>query len=127
MTIATSPTTAEQLWRMPKDEMRHELIRGELQTMAPAGFEHGSVIGKLTFLLARHVYANKLGLVLGAETGFILARDPDTVRGADVALVRAARVPKEGPPKKFWIGAPDLAGEVLSPDDRPKEVARKVQ
>src|SRR4051812_14372339 len=120
MTIATSPTTAEQLWRMPKDEMRHELVRGELFTMAPAGFDHGAVIINLSIPLATYVKKHKLGIVVGAETGFILTRDPDTVRGADIAFVRAARIPKSGRPKKFWIGGPDLAVEVLSPDDRPK-------
>jgi Uma2 family endonuclease len=118
--------TAEQLWRMPSDDMRHELVRGELRTMAPAGFEHGAIIVNLSLLLAQHVRKHKLGVVAGAETGFILTQQPDTVRGADVAFVRAARIPKGALPKKFWLGAPDLAVEVLSPDDRPRNLARKV-
>jgi Uma2 family endonuclease len=94
--------------------------------MAPAGFDHGATIINIAVLLAAHVKKHKLGVVLGAETGFILARDPDTVRGADVAFVRAARLEGKPRPKSFWVGAPDLAVEVLSPDDRPGEVKQKV-
>jgi Uma2 family endonuclease len=127
MSTATSLMTAEQLWRMPKEEGRCELVRGELNMMAPAGGEHGSIIGKLTFLLGKFVYAKKLGIVVGAETGFVLTRDPDTVRGIDIGFISAARIPDSGPPKKFWVGAPDLVVEVLSPSDRPKAVAKKVE
>src|SRR3954466_177571 len=127
MTTATAPITAEQLWRMHNDDQRYELVRGELHMMAPAGFDHGAVIINLSTLLATHVKRRRLGVVVGAETGFILSRDPDTVRAADIAFVRAARIPKSGRPKAFWVGGPDLAVDVLSPDDRPREVKRKVQ
>ena len=60
-----------------------------------------------------------------SDTGFILSRDPPTVRGPDVAVVLRDRVPSPVP-AKFFPGPPDLAVEVLSPDDRPGEVAAKV-
>ena len=94
--------------------------------MAPSGFEHGAVTINLALLLGTHVKKHRLGVVLGAETGFVLTRNPDTVRGADVSFVRAVRIPKSGLPKSFWVGAPDLAVEVVSPDDRPTEVSKKV-
>jgi len=59
-----------------------------------------------------------------AETGFLLARDPDTVRAPDLAFVRAERAPP--PSRGYYPGAPDLAVEVLSPDDRPAYVRDKV-
>jgi len=117
--------TAEDLWNMPGDQ-RRELVRGELRTMAPSGFEHGAVIIKLSVLLGRYVMDHKLGMVLGAETGYVLARNPDVVRGADVSFVTADRVSAAGVTVKFWEGAPDLAVEVVSPSDSPKEVAEKV-
>lgn len=61
-----------------------------------------------------------------AETGFRLARNPDTVLGADVAFVRADRVPAVGLPKDFWGGAPDLAVETVSPGDTLEGVEEKV-
>ncbi len=77
-------TTAEELLRAG-DIGRCELIRGELRMMIPAGDEHGRIIVGLTCAVANHVMARKLGLFQGAETGFILSSDPDTVRAPDLA------------------------------------------
>jgi len=71
------------------------------------------------------VREHDLGLVVAAETGFTLARDPDTVRAPDVGFVSRERVP-DPLPKGYAEFAPDLAVEVLSPDDRPGEVLAKV-
>jgi Uma2 family endonuclease len=125
MTTTPQILTADDLWRMPGDE-RRELVKGELRTMAPAGFEHGAVIMKLSVRLAQHVSANRLGLVLGAETGFLLSRHPDTVRGADVAFVSTPRLPKGPLPTSYFPGSPDLAVEVVSPNDTLVEVEDKV-
>jgi Uma2 family endonuclease len=76
--------------------------------------------------LLSFVEANALGFVT-AETGFILERDPDTVRGPDVAFVSYERLGGQAPPKKFWPFAPDLAVEVISPSQRPKGVREKVR
>ena len=125
MTTSTRLVTAEELWAMPND-VRRELVRGEVRTMAPAGFEHGAVIVNVTVPLGAYVKAKRLGVALGAETGFVLQRNPDIVRGADVAFVQASRVPSAGLPVKFWEGAPDLAVEVVSPGDTLEEVEEKV-
>lgn len=124
-TSTTRAITAEELWAMPNNT-RRELVRGEVRTMAPAGFEHGSVIMNIGIPLGTHVKAHRLGVVVGAETGFVLARNPDIVRGADVAFVQASRIPPSGLPIKFWEGAPDLAVEVVSPGDTVEEVEEKV-
>ncbi|MEA2711352.1 MAG: hypothetical protein QOF78_3953 [Phycisphaerales bacterium] len=125
MSTEARQITAEDLWNMPGDQ-RRELVRGELRTMAPAGFEHGAIITNLAFLLTKHVREHKLGFVLGAETGYVLARNPDVVRGADVSFVRAERVPESGPTVRFFEGAPDLAVEVISPSDSLEELEEKV-
>jgi Uma2 family endonuclease len=117
--------TAEDLWNMPGDQ-RRELVRGELRVMAPSGFDHGAIITNLAFLLTKHVREHKLGLVLGAETGYVLARKPDVVRGVDVSFVRGDRVPSSGRTVKFFEGGPDLAVEVLSPGDSAEEIEEKV-
>jgi Uma2 family endonuclease len=57
----------------------------------------------------------------------MLTRDPDTVRGPDVAYVRAERIPETGVPVAFWELAPDLAVEVVSPDARAADVRDKVR
>ena len=116
-------TTVEQLLRAG-DIGRCELVRGELRTMIPPGFEHGRVAMNLTAPIANHVQSNRLGTVVAAETGFLLSRDPDTVRAPDIAFLRATR--PSGPQRGYYPGAPDLAVEVLSPDDRPGYVRDKV-
>ena len=60
------------------------------------------------------------------ETGFVLARDPDTVRGPDVAFVSQERLTGLEDPGGFPEGAPDLAIEIRSPHDRPGELRAKV-
>lgn len=125
MSIARSITTADELLRLP-DLGRCELVRGRLVMMAPAGFRHGRVAASLTAALEDFVSERGLGVVTAAETGFQIERDPDTVRAPDVAFLRRERVPPEEP-AGFFPGAPDLAVEVLSPDDRASEVNGKVQ
>ena len=127
MSLSTTPITAEQLFAMRPDGMRRELIKGEVFQMNPAGTQHGVVIGVLTVMLGQHVLQNNLGWVLGAETGFVLARNPDTVRAPDVAFVRRARISTTDFSQSFFVGAPDLAVEVVSPSDRPHDVQAKVE
>ncbi len=118
--------TADELFWMPDDGYRHALIRGELRRMTPAGFDHGAVIMNLAVPLGQHVKTERLGVVCGAETGFVLERRPDTVLAPDIAFVRRERIPATGRPRTFWDGPPDLAVEVRSPGDTRKEVAEKV-
>lgn len=117
--------TAEELSHLRLPDKRVELVRGALVVREPAGGRHGRITVELTRQLANHVYEQGLGAVYAAETGFTLARDPDTVRAPDVAFVRRDRIP-DPEPTGFPAYAPDLAVEVLSPDDRPGEVLAKV-
>ena len=127
MAETTTITTAEELLKLPDDGKRRELVGGELKEMTPAGARHGGVAAKLTSRLDRHVEDNRLGMVLAAETGFRISRDPDTVRAPDVSFVVRERVPPDGPPEGYWNLAPDLAAEVVSPNDTAAEVQSKVQ
>jgi len=124
MTTQTS-ITAEQLAAMPSDGGRCELIAGELHMMTPAGWEHGKVIGRLHFMLAQWVFDRGLGEIFSAETGFLLARNPDTVRAPDIAFIHRDHLPAEPPREVFWPGAPDLAVEVVSAGDTFHEVDDK--
>jgi Uma2 family endonuclease len=126
MTTTQTRMTADELLRMPDDGMRHELIRGELTMMAPAGNEHGEIAHNVSLLLGNHVKAERLGKVLICDPGFIIERDPDTVRAPDVAFISKERVPASGLPKGFAPFAPDIAVEVLSPSDAQVEVEEKI-
>jgi Uma2 family endonuclease len=117
--------TAEELERFPSDDRRYELVKGRVVRMSPVGSRHGGVTIGLAFLLVQHVRAHALGAVV-TEVGFVLATKPDTVRAPDLAFIRRGRIPATGLPRGFWKGSPDLAVEVLSPDDTPSEVRTKV-
>ena len=115
--------TAEELLAMPDDGMQHELVRGELTTMAPAGANHGRVSARIAIRLGNHVETHGLGVTFSSDTGFILFRGPDTVRQPDASFVRHDRDLDD---RGFFPGAPDLAVEVISPSDRFSDVQSKV-
>jgi Uma2 family endonuclease len=118
--------TADELLAMGTD-FHGELIRGRLIEMAPAGWDHGSVAADALAIVHAFVKRHKLGRVFAAETGFVLERDPDTVRAPDVGFVRTERIPTSGSRRGFFDGPPDLAVEVMSPNDRPAEVEAKTR
>jgi Uma2 family endonuclease len=125
---ATSLVTAEQLLELPTGMgKRYELVAGELRVMSPSGWRHGNVVGNLQTVLGSFIRQHDLGLVFGAETGFRLASDPDTVRAPDFAFIAKQNLPMHTPGEGFWPGAPDLAVEVLSPGDRAGEIDEKTE
>ncbi|MCG8350866.1 MAG: Uma2 family endonuclease [Chloroflexales bacterium] len=126
MAIAHHLITADELLRRPDDGFRYELVQGEVRRMSPAGFRHGRLIMNIATPLDQHVRTHKLGVVCAAETGFLLATDPDTVRAADIAFIRQERIRAAAEPEGYWPGAPDLAIEVISPHDLYTEVDEKV-
>ncbi len=123
--VQSRPVTADELLRMPDDGFRYELVRGELRKMTPPGGEHGQIalIAGASLL----AYAEgRGGAAFGAETGFRLATDPDTVRAPDAAYVRKERSDGMDRVQGYLPGAPDLAVEVVSPGDTYGEVEEQV-
>lgn len=112
--------TAEQLERAG-DIGPCELVRGRLVMMMPPGGRHGKLANLLAHRLTAFVEESGAGTVL-AETGFLLSRDPDTVRAPGVAFLRTGREIGDG----FIDGAPDLAIEIVSPGNRAGYVREKV-
>lgn len=110
---------------MPRGQNRYELIRGELKTMSPAGNQHGRIAMRLGWRVAQFVESNRLGATYTAETGFLIQRDPDTVRAPDFAFVVQSRLDEVGEVAGFWPGAPDIAAEVISPGDSFSDVEQK--
>ena len=125
MPEAARVVTAEELEKFPDDDCRYELVQGRLIRMSPVGYQHGKAVARFMFLLQRHLHGRGLGVVV-TEVGFKLASNPDTVRAPDIAFIRQQRIPSPEP-RGFWAGPPDLAVEVLSPDDRPSEVHEKIE
>lgn len=123
MSTTTHLMTADELFNLPDDSLRHELIKGELLTMSPAGEKHGAISLLIGGLLFQHVRANNLGTVYSSDTGFKLESNPDTVLAPDIAFIARERVGTMS--ERFRPGPPDLAVEVRSPGDRRTEVERK--
>jgi len=124
MTVQERLYTAEDLLALSHDQKRYALVEGHLIEMSPTGSGHGLVTYEIGYDLGFFVKEHKLGRIYGAETGFKVAENPDTVYGVDVAFVSTARVQQgEG----YFIGAPDLAVEVYSPGNTQVEIHEKVR
>jgi Uma2 family endonuclease len=116
--------TAEEFAHLPDNGMRQELVRGEVREMPPVQYRHGRTTHRIQVVLEHFVSKAMSGEVIG-EMGFVIERDPDTLRAPDCAYVRAGRIPP-GFGNGYLPFAPDLAVEVLSPEDRPGDVREKV-
>jgi Uma2 family endonuclease len=118
-------TSSRQLWEAG-DIGRCELVRGQLVMMTPASGEHGRVTMELGSRIASHARQHGLGAVYAAETGFLIATEPDTVRAPDCAFIAEGRVPPRGE-SGFVRVVPDLVAETVSPNDTASEISDKVQ
>lgn len=122
------PFTVDDLYAMPDDGSKHELAAGLLLSEPLPGFRHGRVAARVTGLLEAFVRdrGRGLGTVLTGDAGFVLARDPDTVRGPDVAFVSRERAEAVSDPARAFEGPPELAVEVLSPSNSAEAIHAKV-
>jgi Uma2 family endonuclease len=128
MAVKEKLVTAEQFLLLPEpvEGGKTELIDGRVVTMAPVGGEHGKRASRIDRALGTFVDEHGLGEVL-VETGFILARRPDSVRGPEVSFTAGERLPAGLPEEGFLTGPPTLAVEVVSPNDSEREIERKVE
>src|SRR6266545_3154280 len=96
--------TAEDLWRMPQEEVRRELVNGEVIEIPLVGPRHGELTVGIAGFLAEHVKKHGGGKVMAGDVGFVLnlSYDPERVRGADVAFISSARLPGGELPEKFF-------------------------
>jgi Uma2 family endonuclease len=117
--------TGEELARHPELEPC-ELVNGRVVPMAPAGPIHGSIEFRLAARLVAYADETGRGVAMGGEVGLYTGRDPDTVRGADALFISHERYGRWGR-GAFLDVAPELVVEILSPKDRPGEVATKIR
>ena len=117
--------TGEELAAMG-DIGRTELVKGEIIHLMPTGHPHGFYEVNLATFLNVFVRTHKLGRVLGGEVGIYTHRQPDTVRGADVAFISHERL-AQVQSKSFLDVCPELIVEVMSPDDAWSEVNEKLE
>jgi Uma2 family endonuclease len=128
MGLPAHPTamTAEELFLISSNDARYELDAGTLVRMPPAGLLHSRIALRIARILLDWVEPRQLGTVLGADAGFILRRHPDVVRAPDVSFIARNRLPTDQTPEQFAAFAPDLAVEVVSPNDWAVDLETKV-
>jgi len=118
--------TADEYFALPDDGRHKELLRGRVVEMNMPGFEHGEICVTVASILRAFVSERGLGRIVGNDAGILTERDPDTVRGADVAYYSYARLPRGRRPRGYPGVAPELVIEVLSPTDSWARILRKV-
>jgi Uma2 family endonuclease len=117
--------TTEEYLRLPDDGTRYELVAGILVSEPPPFPQHGRIQARVTQVMSTFVEGRGLGVVL-LESGFLLSRDPDTVRGPDVSFVTRDRYDAAQASNSYIRGAPDLAVEIVSSSNRPDAIHGKV-
>jgi len=118
--------TAEEFAGMTELGPHTELVKGEVFDVPPPSLIHSVVCQNIGFELSSYVRSRGLGRVASNDSGVVTERDPDTVRGADVAFFSYERVPKGPMPRGYPDVAPELVFEVLSPDDRWVNISAKI-
>src|SRR3989337_2404935 len=114
MATVTSLMTAEDYADLPDPHgYPTELVKGVLITMAPPRPRHGEICVQIVYLLRKYLDDHPIGRVLSNDSGVITEREPDTVRGADIAYYSYDRVPKGPLPAGLLDVAPDVVFEVL--------------
>ncbi len=126
--VATPLLTVEEFARRPEpqDGSREELVRGKVVTMPPPRFRHGRIQFRIGYLIQTFLDKHPIGQVV-CETGVVTHRDPDSVRGPDVAYWSVERLPLDPEIELYPDVAADLCVEVLSRDERPKRVQQKLR
>lgn len=120
------PVTADDLERLSDEGHRYELVLGELEPMSPVGGGQGNATINLSSEMTVYVRRNKLGECFCAETGFILARNPDTVLAPDWSFIVADRLAGKVS-RSFVALVPDVILETRSPNDSARQIQRKIR
>ena len=121
----TKLLTADDLLRLHREGVRGELIRGVLEETMVPGFRHGKIIMNLGIELGNFVKPRQMGTLVAADAGVWLERDPDTVRGPDIAFTSVEKIPLDADIPGYVEIVPDLVVEVRSPSDSRREAHDK--
>jgi Uma2 family endonuclease len=122
----TKLLTAEEFMAADLGEGKFELVRGEIVEMPPPRPEHGRVCVNACFVLEAYGRQSGLGYALANDSAVVTKRNPDTVRGVDVCFYTHTRWPRAQVGGKLPPVPPDVAVEIVSPDDRITNILKKV-
>ena len=118
--------TAEEYGRLENDGRLTELVRGKIVEKNRPFTSHGYLMINIGHLLTQFVRQHRLGRVVGGDAGVVTQRDPDTVRGPDLAFYSYQRMPSGPLPDGYWPVSPELVIDIRSRSDRWKDILLKV-
>lgn len=118
--------TAEEYGNLNDDGRLTELVQGRIVELNQPLTSHGYLLINTGHLLTQFVKEHGVGRVVGGDAGFVTQRDPDTVRGPDLAFYSYQRIPAGPLPKGYWPASPELVIEIRSETDRWKDILQKV-
>jgi Uma2 family endonuclease len=110
--------SAAEYAQLPDRGVPTELVRGRVVEMNVPAPRHGEICANITTLINPHVRGRGMGRVVSNDGGILTERDPDTVRGGDVAYYSYGRVPVGPLPPGYLDVVPELVFEVRSPTER---------
>jgi Uma2 family endonuclease len=126
--VAKKVWTEEELQALPEDGYIHEVVDGELVMGPKNNYQHESIFGRLFDALYCFNRTHRLGVVRGSSAGhWMLNRN---CRAPDISFIPKARLESLGfkpNSKKFFPGAPDLAVEILSPNNTRQEIDSRLR
>ncbi len=125
MATATALLTAEEFAALPDTGPNTELVRGRIIELPPTNFLHGLVCGQILIQLGNAASRSGLGRVIANDSGVVTQRDPDSVRGPDVAYYSNAKIPPAEKQRGYPEQPADLIVEVRSPSDRWSKMVQK--
>jgi Uma2 family endonuclease len=124
--LDTALLTAEEFLHLDDGGANTELVRGRVVEFTLPYTAHGYYCCRIATILGEFVNNHPLGRIGGGGAGVVTERNPDTVRGPDVAFYSYERIPRGPLPEGYWPAAPELVVEIRSHDDRWKDILRKV-
>ena len=120
---ALQPEIAPRPFALIDPEKQLEWVNGHAEVKEMAGARHGRIGARLLSRMNILVEEHNLGAIYGPDVTFTIGKRE---RIPDISFVTAARIPLEGDPIGPWKIAPDLAVEIVSPNDLIEEVETKI-
>jgi Uma2 family endonuclease len=118
MTAVAELAVAEAI----NDDKEYEVVNGRKEPKM-AGARHGEVCAQMIIELGLYLRQHKTGRIYTPDTTFLIGTND---RLPDIGFIASARIPPEGAPFSKWEIPPDLAVEIISPNDLYTNVKAKL-
>lgn len=124
MVVQTQLMTVEAFWEQYGGKP-FELVHGKVVEVSPAGGQASEIAITIATEFRIYLKSNRLGRVTGADGGYYVT--PYDLRAPDCAYYSNDKADLVIHPEKYLPFPPDLAVEVVSPNDGALEVLEKVE